>query len=238
MNELLLIGIFFSSLIMTLIVFRMGLNYLFALLGVLGTLMFFIGPYIISIFGLAFPMAELFYAVFFFSTDLVSEYYGRKKAQQVAWAIIIISAAILPLVFIAIQIDPHQVDYLHPHLLVLVEVGPRILIVGTLFVIIEQHLDVILFHKIKKLTKGKKLWVRNMLSTSTVQTIDVLFFYPLAYWGVFPNLSELMLTALIFKLSLMFLDTPFIYLSRKFIPNSLKENWRKEIAPVALRNEK
>ena len=172
-------------------------------------------------FGFAFAMAELFYAAIFFTTDMVSEHYGKKTAHGLVWLVVIISLTIGVLTSLATYLTPHSVDFVQPHIIAIMKIAPRILIAGLIMFIIEQHLDIWLFHKIREKTKGKKLWLRNIFSTTTTQLIDVLIFYPLAFYGVYENLTELMIAAFIFKLLMATLDTPFIYLSHKFKPKEL-----------------
>jgi uncharacterized integral membrane protein (TIGR00697 family) len=81
--------------------------------------------------------------------------------------------------------------------------------------LLAQFLDVRLFHYWKKLTNGKKLWLRNNLSTIPSQFIDtfaVLFLMCAAgqiQWELF---GTLLFYGVIFKCVVALFDTPLVYL--------------------------
>ena len=223
MNELLFILTFVAALGLVLGAFRLGIVYIYAFMATVGTLAFFLAPLVVSIAGFAFALSELFYATLFFSTDVISEHYGKRKAHEIVWLVVVVSVAIALFTAVATMFIPHAVDFVQPHIKAILAISPRILLAGLVMFIVEQHLDVWLYHKIREKTKGTKLWLRNNLATGATQLLDVLVFYPLAFYGVYENLFELMLAALIFKLILAVFDTPFIYLSRKFRPKELRD---------------
>lgn len=206
---------------MALFAFRLGRNYVFAFMATVGTLAFFISPMVISLFGFAFALMELFYAALFFTTDLIAEHYGKRDAHSLVWLAVVVSVVIGVITSISVVLTPHEVDFIQPHIKAILEIAPRVLLAAFVMFIVEQHFDIWLFHKIKQKTQGKKLWLRNICSTSTTQLMDVLVFYPVAFYGIYSNLIELMIAAFVFKVLLALLDTPFIYLSRKFKPKEL-----------------
>jgi len=121
------------------------------------------------------------------------------------------------LLTIATYTKPSSIDFVQSHLQVLIKVSPRILLAGFILFLFEQNLDITIFHKIKEKTNNKYLWLRNCFSTITTQSFDTLVFYPIAFYGIYENLTMLMLTALAFKICIALLDTPFMYLSYKFL---------------------
>ena len=221
MNELIFFATFIITLILALFAFHFGRNYLFAFMGAIATLTFFLAPMVTEMFGFAFSMSELFYAVLFFTTDMVSEHYGKREAHALIWAAVLLSVTIAVLTSISTLLTPHSVDFIQPHIKAILQISPRLLFAAFVMFVIEQHFDIWIFHKLKQKTEGKKLWLRNIFSTSTTQLIDVLTFYPLAFYGVYTNLLELMIVAYIFKITMALLDTPFIYFSHKFKPKYL-----------------
>lgn len=221
MNELLFFAIFVVVIILALFAFRLGRNYVFAFIGTIATLTFFLAPMVIVMFGFAFALSELFYAILFFTTDMISEHYGKKDAHSLVWLAVLVSVTIAVLTSVATIFTPHTVDFIQPHIEAILRISPRLLGAAFIMFIIEQHFDIWAFHKLRQKTKGKKLWLRNILSTGTTQLIDVLFFYPLAFYGIYENLIELMIVAFVFKILMAMLDTPFIYLSYRFKPKEL-----------------
>ncbi|MBU2235509.1 queuosine precursor transporter [Patescibacteria group bacterium] len=77
--------------------------------------------------------------------------------------------------------------------------------------------------KIKKKTGSKHLWLRNNGSTWASQAIDSVVFTLIAFWGVFPDIWQIILFTYIIKIIVAAIDTPFIYLSKKLLPKELKK---------------
>ena len=87
--------------------------------------------------------------------------------------------------------------------------------------LISQTFDVWLFNKIKDITKGKYLWLRNNLSTLSSQALDT-FIYTFV-WVIAGELSffvalSIALTKYIFKVIIAIIDTLFIYVVRSWTP--------------------
>lgn len=215
MNEVIFLATFFACLSLSLLAFKMGRIYVYAYMATMGTITFFLAPMVVNIFWYAFSVSEIFYASMFLSTDMISEHFGKKEAKKVIWLATFVMVVIGVLAGMVTLMEAHEVDIIKPHILALLSISPRLLVAAFIMFIIEQHLDANIFHAIKEKTGPQKLWLRNNVSTIIVQTLDVLVFYPLAFYGVYPNLIELMIMAFIFKIFMALLDTPFIYLSHK-----------------------
>jgi uncharacterized PurR-regulated membrane protein YhhQ (DUF165 family) len=80
-------------------------------------------------------------------------------------------------------------------------------------------LDAILFAKLKKWTKGKNLWVRNVFSDIPTLALDSLLFISIAFGGLFPLevIGVMIWGQLLTKWFFGVADTPFMYLSRGII---------------------
>jgi uncharacterized integral membrane protein (TIGR00697 family) len=95
----------------------------------------------------------------------------------------------------------------------IVDFTPRFVFGSLLAYLISQRFDVYIFHKLKKKTKGKHLWLRNNVSTMLSQTIDTLIYSLVVWWGLVDLETALALGAVkyVFKLGIAAIDTPFIY---------------------------
>jgi uncharacterized integral membrane protein (TIGR00697 family) len=85
--------------------------------------------------------------------------------------------------------------------------------------LISQTFDVWIFHKIKKITGERYLWLRNNLSTLSSQALDT-FIYTFVWviageLGLITALS-IALTKYIFKFFIAIIDTLFIYMVRNW----------------------
>ena len=93
-----------------------------------------------------------------------------------------------------------------------------------------QFVDVKIFEFLRKLTKGKHLWLRNNGSTILSQLIDsslvviiALIIYPTLTGTsiplTWPNAIQIIIGQYLFKACIAVLDTPLIYLGVKLIHN-------------------
>ena len=83
----------------------------------------------------------------------------------------------------------------------------------------SQSFDVWFFNWLKQKTDGKKLWLRNNLSTITSQLIDTMIYQ--VTWVVATGMDwstafMLALTKYVFKVLIALIDTIFIYWVKKW----------------------
>jgi queuosine precursor transporter len=218
MNVFLLLLAVLFSFVTVLVAFRLGHLYLFAYLSAyigfaLSGLVLFV-----DFFGYPLAFMEIAYGVWFLTTDILSEHYGPKKARQLVFSTTFLLFVFFCLSQLIIYLEPHHSDTALMHLIPLFQPLTRIIGAGAVVFLLEQLMDIWIFHAIRRRTGGRNLWMRNCCSTLTVQLFDVLVFYPLAFAGVVPELWKLMVAAYAFKAGVAILDTPFMYLSYRFRP--------------------
>lgn len=155
------------------------------------------------------------YPVTFLVTDIVSEIYGKKKANRIVMVGLFASIFTLLIVLladlsIATPWSPVTDNEFH-HVFGVTFIGVGASMVAYLA---AQFIDVQLFHFWKKLTRGKHLWLRNNASTMASQFIDtftvllLLCTFGLIQWNLF---LELFINGFLFKIVVAALDTPLIY---------------------------
>tara|TARA_B100000795_G_scaffold234653_1_gene193909 strand:- start:538 stop:1224 length:687 start_codon:yes stop_codon:yes gene_type:complete len=155
------------------------------------------------------------YPITFLITDILSEIYGKKKANQVVIAgifasffsmIIIIIADFAP----AIESSPVNNEVFHQ----VFGVSPLAVFASMIAYLFAQFIDIRIFHFWKKQTNGKHLWLRNNFSTFASQFMDtftVLFLlcsFHILPWTIF---TSLLISGFLFKVLIAALDTPVLY---------------------------
>ncbi|QCX37242.1 VUT family protein [Aureibaculum algae] len=157
------------------------------------------------------------YPLTFLVTDLISEIYGKKKANQVVIAGIFASFFSLLIIFVAEAVPATSWSPVNDTVFNNV-FGLSVLAVFSSMIayLLAQFVDIRIYHYWKKLTKGRHLWLRNNFSTVTSQFLDtfsVLFLlcsFGIIEWELF---GKLLLNGFLFKVMIAFLDTPILYIA-------------------------
>ena len=217
------ITVFYDLLIVVSLFYFFGKNGLFiaVILGiVLGNLQ---GGKVsdLTVFGYTFTvsMGAIMYSGIYFATDLINEKYGRPAANEAVILGAIANVVVMLTLVLSTYYLPSEIakssDEVHEAISILALYSP-IFVIGSLSAyLISQTFDVWLFHKLKTITQGKYLWLRNNVSTLSSQALDT-FIYTFV-WVLAGELSFVVafgiaLTKYIFKIFIALIDTIFIYL--------------------------
>ena len=211
----------------------------------------------LSIFGGSFSFhltaGVLLWPVVFVMTDIINEYFGPKGVRFLSFlAVGLISYAFL-IIFLSMQISPSEYFRL----------GEKVpdanaaysgvfgqglwIIVGSLVAfLVGQVLDVFVFHRIKKATGDKRVWLRATGSTLVSQLIDSFIVLMIAFY-IGPLLSgdlskqwslgQVLVTGTgnyIYKFIVAILLTPVIYLAHSWIENYLGRETATKMKKAAM----
>lgn len=156
------------------------------------------------------------YPVTFLITDLISEIFGKKKANQIVVAGIVASFFSLLIVYTANTVPATDWSPIQDGLFTSVFGNTIVAVFASMMAyLLAQFVDIQLYHFWKDLTKGKYLWIRNNFSTFSSQLIDTFTVVMLlCSFGEIPwdKFTGLVISGFIFKIIIAFLDTPFLYL--------------------------
>ena len=157
------------------------------------------------------------YPLTFLITDLISEIYGKKKANQVVVAGIFASFFSLLIIYASDMVPATSWSPVNNALFTKVFGFSIIAVFSSMIAyLLAQFVDIRIYHFWKKTTKGKHLWLRNNFSTITSQFLDtfsVLFLlcsFGVIEWHLF---SKLLLSGFLFKVLVALSDTPFLYIA-------------------------
>jgi len=179
---------------------------------------FFWYPYDLTIGGIRLfelSVGILPYPITFLVTDLISEIYGQKKANQVVVAGIFASFFSISIILIsdlvpAISSSPIDNETFSS----VFSLSGLAVLASMLAYLFAQFVDIRIYHFWKNLTKGKMLWLRNNFSTfssqiiDTVTVISLLCLFEVLSWDSFLGL---VVSGVLFKILVAFLDTPLLY---------------------------
>jgi len=167
--------------------------------------------------ALVLPGAALAYALTFFASDCYTELYGKRAAQVVVNVGFVMNFVLLVLVWSTIAAPAARNSPVGAGAFQQVLGASTGVVVGSLFAyLVSQNWDVLVFHRIRELTDGDALWLRNIGSTATSQLLDTVIFVTIAF-VVFQGMPlelavSLMVGQYVFKLLVAIVDTPFVYL--------------------------
>ncbi len=176
-------------------------------------------PFEIEIFG-----AKLFeisvgilpYPITFLITDLISEIYGKKRANQIVIAGIFASVFSLLIVYTANHVPATKWSPVGDGLFSTVFGNTIIAVFASMMAyLLAQLVDIQIYHFWKKLTKGKMLWLRNNCSTFLSQFVDTfsVLFLLCAFGEIgWDKFAGLLISGFIIKVLIAVIDTPFLYL--------------------------
>ena len=215
------------------------------MLNILGTSRFI--DFSFTFFSLEIPfvlaIGVLPYPITFLCTDLISELFGKKRANFVVWLGLLLNLWVIFIVWLGGALDapmslsngelplnvtdgevivPHGYEFYHIRKLTLGATAASMIAYLT-----AQFIDVQIFHFLKKKTNGKMLWLRNNVSTLVSQLVDtsavilITYYYanglPLNEDGTLTHpLIYFILSGYVFKVVVALLDTlPFYIATRQ-----------------------
>ena len=201
---LLLGGLFITSLVVSNLIFQK---------------FFYWYPFNIEIFGtklFELSVGILPYPITFLITDLISEIYGKKRANDIVVVGIFASFFSMLIVYVANAVEATNWSPVGNDMFKTVFGSTAIAVLASMMAyLFAQFVDIQIYHFWKRLTKGKHLWLRNNFSTFLSQFIDtftVLFL--LCSFGKieWERFAGLLIAGFLFKVFVAATDTPFLYL--------------------------
>lgn len=201
--------------------------------------------------GLSFNLTcgVLLWPLEFVITDIVNEYYGPRAVRRISFtAVALISYAFI-MYFLAIGVPPadfwigsgtqNGINNMQNSFNAIFGQGMRIIVGSIIAFLVSQLVDVFVFHRIKRATGDKHIWLRATGSTLVSQLIDSYIVLFIAFSGVF---SWQMILAIgimnyIYKFTMAILLTPVIVLAEKWIERYVGHDVAKKMKRAAMGQE-
>jgi len=188
----------------------------------------------------------------FVMTDIVNEYYGPKAVKRISYiAVGLISYAFLMFYF-AIHIPADQsfwqgsqkadgVPDMQAAFNSIFGQGMWIIMGSLCAFLVSQIVDVWIFHKIKRVTGEKKVWLRATGSTIVSQLVDsfvVLFIaFKIGKGWSYQRVIAICLVNYAYKFTMAVVLTPLIYFIEGLIEKFLGKEVTQEMKRAAMNNE-
>lgn len=178
--------------------------------------------------------------VVFITSDLINEYFGKPGVKRISYLTAGLIAYAFLVIFLTIRLPPAQwwleaygkdadgnyfnMDFAFNRIF---GQGQRIILGSLSAFLLGQLVDVFVFHRMKRVTGSKMLWLRATGSTIVSQFVDSFVVLYIAFSGTFSNqqIIAIGLTNYIYKFAMAVLLTPLVYAGHYFIDRYLgKEN--------------
>lgn len=190
----------------------------------------------------------LLWPVVFVMTDIINEYYGRKGVRFLSWLAVGLILYAFFMAFLAMKVPPNDwwqsisgmrdtpekslpdMDLAFNRIF---GQGLWIIAGSVIAFLIGQLVDVMVFHRIRKLTGEKKVWLRATGSTLVSQFIDsfivlIIAFYIGSDWDLVRVLA-IGVVNYIYKFTMAVVLTPVIYGAHHFIDRYLGQELSTEM---------
>lgn len=197
--------------------------------------------------------------VVFIATDIINEYFGKQGVRKISF----LTVGFISYVFVVIWIvtllapagfwldvnsvdnqnNPFDINYAFNKLF---RQGAGIIVGSLVAFLIGQLLDVYVFHKLRKITGSKKLWLRATGSTLVSQLVDSFAVLFIAFYLLSPSSSQWSMAQVlsvgvinyIYKFIIALAITPLLYVAHSIIDNYLgKEKAEKMMEHAATKSE-
>lgn len=173
-----------------------------------------------NILGLDAAQGTVLFASTFLSTDILCEKYGKEAAKTGVLTGLFASLTLISATQIALLYAPVEYDYADSSMRVLFGLNLRITASSIVMYLIANLADIYIFDKLKQMTGGKWLWMRNNVATILCNCIENFGFIFLAFLGIYTagQCFEIAIATSIIEIVAAVCDTPFAYLGRKLNP--------------------
>lgn len=176
--------------------------------------------------------------VVFITTDIINEYFGKKGVRRITYITVGLIAYAFIVIYLAMKLVPadfwlsvnatteqgeaFDINFAFQKVL---SQGLNIIFASLVAFVIGQLVDVSVFHRLRRITGPKKIWLRATGSTLISQLIDsfvvlIVAFYFLGPWSL-TQVMAVGITNYIYKFLIAILLTPILYIAHYFIDQYL-----------------
>lgn len=176
--------------------------------------------------------------VVFITTDIINEYFGKKGVRRITYITVGLIAYAFIVIYLAMKLVPadfwlsvnatteqgeaFDINFAFQKVL---SQGLNIIFASLVAFVIGQLVDVSVFHRLRRITGPKKIWLRATGSTLISQLIDsfvvlIVAFYFLGPWSL-TQVMAVGITNYIYKFLIAILLTPILYVAHYFIDQYL-----------------
>jgi len=203
--------------------------------------------------GLSFNLTcgVLLWPLEFVITDIVNEYYGPKAVKRISITAVALISYAFVMFYLAMHAAPadfwigskteNGIPSMQNAFEAIFGQGMWIILGSLVAFMVSQLIDVVVFHKIKKITGEKMVWLRATGSTVISQLVDsfvVLFIaFKIGNGWSWSTVLAVCVVNYIYKFTMALILTPVIQFAEKIIDNYLGHDTAKKMKLAAMGRE-
>ena len=187
----------------------------------------------------------------FVMTDIVNEYYGPKAVRRISYTAVILITYAFVMFYFAMSVPPADFWYgsgiqdgipdMNLAFNGIFGQGMWIIVGSLVAFLVSQIIDVTVFHKIKKITGDKNMWLRATGSTVISQLVDSFIVLFIAFkigkgWS-WQLVLAICLVNYTYKFTMAIILTPLIYLVERWIEKYLGHETANKMKQAAMGKE-
>ena len=192
----------------------------------------------------------LLWPMVFITTDIINEYFGKKGVRRISYLTVIFIGYSFLIIVIVTAVTPAQfwldindtdpegnafnINYAFSAIF---RQGGWIIIGSLVAFLVGQLLDVFVFQKLRKITKGKRIWLRATGSTLVSQLVDSFVVLGIAFYiGADWTLAQWFSVGLVnymYKFGVAIVITPLLYVAHYFIDQYLGKELSEQMIEAA-----
>jgi queuosine precursor transporter len=152
-------------------------------------------PKLTSLFGYEVSAVAVFFPLSYLLGDVITEVYGLERGRRAVWTgfAAVGFASFMALVVLAMPPGEHYDG--QAALESVFRQTPRLAVAGLTAYLAGEMTNAYVLSGLKARTGGRFLWLRTIGSTLVGEAVDSAIFYPIAFYGLWPN--ETLLTAML-----------------------------------------
>lgn len=200
--------------------------------------------------GFVLSAGTLNWPIVFVVSDVINEYFGKKGVKFISYFTAVLITFSFLVIFLAVYVKPaafwldvNSIDSqgnpinINEGFKMIFRQGMGIIIGSIVAFLIGQILDAFVFHKLRKLTENRLIWLRATGSTLISQLLDsfvVLFiaFYVFGNWSM-AQIGQVGTNNYLYKFVVAIALTPLVYLAHYLIDRWIGEEESKELIEKA-----
>ena len=185
----------------------------------------------------------------FVMTDIVNEFYGPKAVRRISYTAVALIAYAFLMFYTAMSVPPadfwitshtkDNIPNMQDAFSGIFGQGMRIIIGSITAFLVSQLVDVYVFHRIKRATGEKRIWLRATGSTLVSQFVDSYIVLFIAFGGVFSwqQILAIGVVNYIYKATMAIILAPVIIIAEKRIENYVGHDVARKMKRSAMGQE-